>query len=183
MNIESWCLLWTFHEKHQLFLLRCKVSESKSFVSEKLVVYLQLFSCRGPLSGGLEGWEPIYRKGVTWRFVLDILESGSSQTFVKNKATMTPIRMCYIRHSSIADSLYWSFMQFLSFIYIFGVGFGVARFDKQAMPEPQDVEWATRLPTSFLYIYEPKVYCIMSLWGGGNGNRLWKPNISMCCSF
>ena len=53
---------------------------------------------------------------------------------------MTPIRMCYIRHLSIADSLYWSFMQFLSFIYIFGVGFGVARFDKQAMPEPQDVD-------------------------------------------
>lgn len=38
MKIESWCLSWTFHERHQLFMLCRKVSEPKSFVSEKLGV-------------------------------------------------------------------------------------------------------------------------------------------------
>ena len=47
--------------------------------------------------------------------------------------------MCVISDTHLLQ-MALGFMQFLSFLYIFGVGFGVARFDKQAMPEPQDVD-------------------------------------------
>ncbi len=65
---------------------------------------------------------------------------------------MTPIRMCVISDTHLLQ-MALGFMQFLSFLYIFGVGFGVARFDKQAMPEPRDVDEQQLTPhVFFVYI-------------------------------
>ena len=79
---------------------------------------LPLFSYRSLVFGWGWGREFIYRKGVTWRFVLDVQESGSSGLIVKIKATMTSIRMCNIRHFHIADSHDWLFLQSCRLIHI-----------------------------------------------------------------
>jgi len=48
---------------------------------------------------------------------------------------------------------------FVAYIHI-GVGFGVARFDKQAMPEPQNVGRVTgRFPRFFVSIAQPFDNC------------------------
>ena len=59
--------------------------------------------------------------------------------------------MCIISDTHLLQ-MALGFMQFLSFLYIFGVGFGVARFDKQAMPEPRDVGRVTGRFPRFFYV-------------------------------
>ena len=83
--------------------------------------------------------------------MLDALESGSFKLIVKNRATVDAhgcvISICKLRRLSVAfvvtDSVY---------LHI-GVGFGVARFDNWAMPEPLCVGRVTgEIPTLFLFI-------------------------------
>ena len=96
---------------------------------------LRLFSCRSLAFEWDRGREPIYRKGVLDALCLTLGNLAVPKRLSNFKATKTPIRCIFM---ALKEDNPCCLFVIVLFIYRC-VGFGVARFDKQAMPEPQNV--------------------------------------------
>ena len=130
---------WIYREKWK--------NEEKSLEFVKFVVILQLFSCRSLAFGWDWGREPIYRKGVLDALCLTLGNLAVPIRLSKTRQQRTSMRCIFM---TLLAKAFIGLCYIV--VYIQCVGFGVARFDKQAMPEPPSVGRVTRELPRFLFI-------------------------------